>query len=545
MLGRGLPALEAEAAARVQAHFAGLGRGGEAWVADGMHRIAGASAGHEHAICPFCAQSLAGSPLIAHYQAYFSEAYGALRKAIEDQIVELTAAQGGEVVAAFERAVAEAVQRQQFWSRFTEVDSIPLDTAAIALARKTAFEAVAGLLRQKQSAPLEARAVSAEANAAVAVYERARQQVHSVDAALQVANSRVAIVKESAAAADIPALIADLQTLTTVKARHTPAVAAMCDDYLRERTTKAGTEALRDAARTALDQYRNVVFPAYQDAINIYLTRLNAGFRLDSVASVNIRSGSTVSYSVLINQVAVPLAAANPGEPSFRNTLSAGDRNALALGFFFASLDRDPNRSAKIVVIDDPMTSLDEHRSLTTVQEMRRLADEVAQVIVLSHSKPFLCALWEGTDPSLRSAMRIVRSSIGSTLTAWDVTQDCVTEHDRRHALVSQHIQNSVGVDERAVAAALRPILEAFMRVAYPRWFPPGELLGPFIGLSQPREGTADQILSPADRAELRRLLDYANLFHHDTNAAWQTVIINDHELLDFSRRTIAFARRS
>jgi wobble nucleotide-excising tRNase len=83
--------------------------------------------------------------------------------------------------------------------------------------------------------------------------------------------------------------------------------------------------------------------------------------------------GSAISYSVLINAVAVPLATGNPLGPSFRNTLSAGDRNALALAFFFASLERDPQRAQKIVVIDDPISSLDEHRSLVTIQEMRRL----------------------------------------------------------------------------------------------------------------------------------------------------------------------------
>ena len=247
---------------------------------------------------------------------------------------------------------------------------------------------------------------------------------------------------------------------------------------------------------------------------------------------------------MLIDEVSVPLSAGAEGEPSFRNTLSAGDRNALALAFFFASLESDPNRNQKVVVIDDPMTSLDEHRSLTTIQEMRRLVDDVVQVIVLSHSKPFLCDLWQGADTALRSALKIVRANPGSTLADWDVNQDCITEHDRRHAMVREYIQNSVGADERAVAAALRPILESFMRVAYPQSFPPGTLLGLFINLCQQREGTADQVLSPADRAELRALLDYANLFHHDTNAAWQTVIINDQELLNFSRRILDFARR-
>jgi len=86
----------------------------------------------------------------------------------------------------------------------------------------------------------------------------------------------------------------------------------------------------------------------------------------------------------VINNVQVALTADDG--PAFRNTLSSGDRNTLALAFFFASLDQDPQLAQKIVVIDDPMTSLDEHRALTTVQEMRRLVPRVSQVIVLSHS---------------------------------------------------------------------------------------------------------------------------------------------------------------
>ena len=110
--------------------------------------------------------------------------------------------------------------------------------------------------------------------------------------------------------------------------------------------------------------------------------------------------------------------------------------------------------------------------------------------------------------------------------------------------MVREYIHDPNAADERTVAAALRPILEVFARVAYPRWYPPGSLLGPFIGLCEQREGTADEILSSTDRTELRDLLDYGNRFHHDTNPAWQTVTINDHELLAFARRTLEFTRR-
>ena len=44
--------------------------------------------------------------------------------------------------------------------------------------------------------------------------------------------------------------------------------------------------------------------------------------------------------------------------------------------------------------------------------------------------------------------------------------------------------------------------------------------------------------------AELERLLTYGNRFHHDSNPAWQTAVINDQELTGFARRTLQFTSR-
>jgi wobble nucleotide-excising tRNase len=543
LLARSLADLEVEAAGLVRSHLRKIGRGGEEWVSDGIPRIGPASEGADHEICPFCAQGLQDSPLIRHYQAYFSAAYEGLRAAITEVGQGINTVHGGDVPAAFERAVRVAIQNRNFWRDFIDVPEIEDDTVAIARSWAAAREAVLTILRAKAAAPLQSMTLPPEALTAIAAYDVHRSAVAGLSAALEACADPIALVKEKAAGANVATLTADLTKLVAVRERHAPAMVTLCDDYLAEKAAKTATETLRTQARTALDQYRQTIFPAYETAINTYLQRFNAGFRLDSVASTNNRSGSAATYQVLINNVPVALTA--EGGPSFRNTLSAGDRNTLALAFFFAALDQEANLNQKIVVIDDPMTSLDEHRSLTTVQEMRRLFGRVAQMIVLSHSKPFLCALWEGADVLTRSAMRIARDGTGSTLAPWDVRQDCITEHDRRHELVSEYLRAGNAATERAVATALRPILEAFMRVAYPSVFPPGTLLGQFHNICQQRVGAANQVLNAADTAELRALLDYANRFHHDTNAAWETAAINDQELSHFCQRTVAFAKRA
>ncbi len=526
LLVRGIPTLEAAAVARVQEHFARLGHGGETWVSQGMKRIAPASEGEEAEICPFCSQDLRGSEMIPHYQAYFSEEYEVLKAAIAAAITGMNAAHAGDIPAAFERAVRTASQTSEFWSRFSqEIPAIDVDTAAIARVWNAARNAVLAVLKAKQSSPLEPVELPEDAQAAIVEYEAARAGIASLSGRMEAANATIALIKERAAGANLAALTADRDRLLKLKRRHSEPTAGLCAAYLSEKQAKTDTETLRDQARAALDQYRLAVFPAYQTAINDYLGRFNAGFRIGAVASVNNRAGSSANYNVVINNTSVALTAVDG--PSFRNTLSAGDRNTLALAFFFASLDRDPALADKIVVIDDPMTSLDEHRSLTTVHEMRKLCDRVCQMIVLSHAKPFLLAVWNDADKgATRAAIRIARMGAGSTLAAWDVTQDAVTEHDRRHALVRDYIANGGPATEREAAQALRPILEAFLRVAFPTHYPPETLLGPFIHLCRQRVGTADQILPQVDIDELDALKDYGNRFHHDSNPAWQTAVI-------------------
>ena len=543
VLARTLPDVQAETAARVREHLRRIGRGGEVWIGEGMSRIAGASEGLEGDACPFCAQDLAGSQLVRHYEAYFSDAYNGLKSDITQIGQGIAAEHGGEIQAAFERAVRIAVQNLQFWRGFMDVPAIDVDTAAIMRNWTAAREAVLTVLRAKAAAPLEAMTLPPEAIAAVDAFARDAQAVANISTTLTASNLQIAVVKEQAAAANVGVLTADVAQVRAIKARHLPPLNTACDAYVAEKGAKAESERLRDAARAALDQYRTAIFPAYEQSINDYLGRFNAGFRLGAVGSVNTRAGSSASYNVVINNVAVGLTS--NGGPSFRTTLSAGDRNTLALAFFFTSLEQSPNLAEKIVVIDDPMTSLDEHRSLATIIELRALVGRVRQVIVLSHSKPFLCQTWEGADTQMRSALRISRDGNGSTLALWDVHQDCITEHDKRHALVSAYIQVANAANERAVAEALRPIFEAYMRVAYPALFPPGRLLGPFINVCRQRLGQAGEILNANDITELERLVVYANRFHHDSNPAWQTVAINDQELLDFARRSIRFTSRS
>lgn len=544
VLQAGVPELDAAAAARVQEHLATSGRNAEEWIGEGMRRQAERPSQVADE-CVFCAQNLDGSPVIGHYRAFFSDAYRTLQRNIAAASAALNQTHADNVAMTLERSVRVLGERWQFWVRFAELPPIQIDMVTIVRDWQAARDQLAALLTQKRAAPLDVVAVPDAVRAAIQLHENNLAAIGAINQQLTQASQAIAAVKQRAANANPMAISATLSRLRAVQARHSAATSALCADYLAEKQAKAATEQLRDQARTALEQYRANVFPNYQATINRYLTRFNAGFHLDRVTATNTRGGPTCTYNLVINKTAVAVAGGNPqpGDHSFKNTLSAGDRNALALAFFFASIELDPNLAAKTVVIDDPVSSLDEHRSLTTVQEIRRLSTRVAQVVVLSHSKPFLCRIWEGADPATRVALHVVRDGNGSTIESWNVDRDSITEHDRRNAALRDYLENGAA-NEHEIARSLRPHVEAFFRVACPEHFPPGTLLGQFRGLCDQRVNTPQQILNSADVQDLRDIVEYANRFHHDTNPAWETELVNAGELTGFVDQVLAFVKR-
>jgi hypothetical protein len=74
--------------------------------------------------------------------------------------------------------------------------------------------------------------------------------------------------------------------------------------------------------------------------------------------------------------------------------------------------------------------------------------------------------------------------------------------------------------------------------------FPPGTLLGQFLNTCRQRLGASQEILDSRTTEVLGELVEYANRFHHDTNPAWETEIINDGQLRGYVETALKFTRR-
>ena len=537
LLGGTLSDVESAALDAVTLHLSGLGASAENWISLGLDYLGNAKE------CPFCGEWVSGSVLISHYRAYFSESYAAHKRRIQELRERLASELSGDCLAAVQRVLQEEHDKREFWARYFEPPAFDLDQDRLASAWSALRRDLLAALDRKTAAPLEPVSFDESARDAVARYRELADVVRKLSASLVEQNSSVLQAKEHATAGSAQTAQARLERLLTIQRRFQLEIDAACKNYLATKKKKNEAEQEKSRLRTALDKHRNSVFGTSETAINRFLDTFNADFTLDKLRPSDARGVPSSTYGVRLNNRSVALSPSSTPGPSFRTALSAGDRSTLALAFFFASLERRDLRDT-IIVIDDPISSLDEARAFATAQEIRNLEGKCRQLIVLSHSRPLLCQLWERADKDDTATLQIRDDGADcSTFAPWNIEAAAVTEFDRLHRLVRNHAESAQG-DPQKVAPALRILLESFLRVAFVTHFEPGSQLRHFIERAKRALADGSPILPNAAIQELNNLREYANRFHHSTNQwSWDEAIanVNTQELRGYARRVLRF----
>lgn len=551
ILKMGIESIENAAMQNVRMHMKDLEPNGESWVSDGMLLIDKASKGTDSKICPFCKQKIDGLEIIHHYQEYFGDAYKNLKDSIIAIGKKTKSDHSAAIIGQFDNSIREIVDTYAFWKDYTDLEQVEIDADGVKSKWTKARDSVLIELRAKLASPLDPRELSDEAKSHVKDFMNCVSKISAASQTLQSNNQRINDVKKTSLPTEVGNLEKDVTRLKAHKARYSTEIVERCEAYKESLAQKKILERSRRLALKSLNEYREQIFPRYKDAINTYLSKFSTGFRIESITPVNIKSGSTVKYAAVIDEKSVSLIEKEG--PSFRTLLSAGDRSALAFAFFLASLDVVGDEDDQIVILDDPITSLDEHRLHRTQQMITSLVSKVDQVIVLSHSRSFLHSLWDdvrkGDEVQVNeensSSVKIVRKDLGSDIEGWDIRYDMKSNYSKSHKLVRDFIDGHSYAKERVkeVNSALRIIIEGYLSIVFVEYFRPNRPLGNFIEICVKQEEEGCAILSKSDLKELRILKNYANDFHHDTDPL-EIETFNETEFLDFAKCTINFCTR-
>jgi len=534
LLARTLDDVGADAERLLTDHLTrhGMVEQGESWIGHGLQ--------HTDDTCAFCGQDVQGLPLIAAYRAVFSEQYRALSRDIADMRQQIMNALGDRSLAGIATIAAQNRGHLEFWTRFCGFDNPTIaPPQELTASAERLRDAALALIDRKAAAPLAYLAPDAAFVEAQSALTEAVAGLEATNQLIAAINAKVAEIKAATGSANVQTEEATLAGLKLTRTRHTPEVEALCEAYRARVAEKDEIDRRKEELRRQLEDHTNNIVEPYQRRINELLGKFNAGFTIAQTGHAFPGGVAASSYSIVINNVPVNLGDSRTAasQPSFKNTLSAGDRSTLALAFFLAHLERDPRRAQKIVVFDDPFTSQDSFRRRQTVNEIVAVARNCAQVIVLSHDPTFLRQVWDKAPHDSRVAIGIAdHREQGSKISEIDLERACqvrtATDIDDLQTFMATGVGSPLDLVRKC-----RVVLETHCKATYMASFDPNDWLGEIV--RKIREG-GDQHPANALYEELDQINDYTSQYHHGEDIRDATPDqIDNIELTGFVSRTL------
>jgi len=146
-------------------------------------------------------------------------------------------------------------------------------------------------------------------------------------------------------------------------------------------------------------------------------------------------------------------------------TLSGGDKNAIALAFFFAKIIVDKRIENKIIIFDDPISSFDINRKRRTIEFIRDLSKNAKQTIVLTHLNTFAFELYDslkdiGVSPK---CLQIINRN----LKEWNINEDKKPPFFKNFSRLETFISNNEKINLDEARRLIRICLEDKLNFGY------------------------------------------------------------------------------
>jgi wobble nucleotide-excising tRNase len=480
--------------------------------------------------------------LIAAYRAFFDQSYISLKNKLSETEKTLSSKFSDKVALTLQKTTAENTALREFWRELEVGGGLELpDTSNFASVIGEVRDTANTLLRAKIGKPLEAIEISPEFRDALKKLKDVQELFGEYNVVVRKFNAEVKAFKTKQSGTDITKLKAGLASLKLMELRHTPDVIKAVSDFISVEQKKDQLDEQKKNAKVELDKYDTAVLATHEKRINDLLRMFGAGFRIGEAERSDIGGKPSFNYKLRINNVVIEVGNEKTpaSSPSFRNTLSAGDKSTLALALFISQIESDPQIKDRIVVFDDPFTSQDRSRRTATQTIICKLAKRVQQVFILSHDPHFLRSVWDAFKGGGNTqTFQFSRMANGTNVGEWDIEMETAGEYVKKHRVLWDYIHNSSGTP-RTVAQTIRPVLEEYLRLKLPHSFASNQWLGDFIGKIRNTPDTDPVAAAKCilDRVEL--INEYSKRYHHSSNPSADTEIVDETELATHTEMTL------
>jgi len=471
--------------------------------------------------CPHCGRDMQGLDILDAYRSFFSgemQTQELLRESTKSAVQSAF----GEAAQNQLRQILTSHETEQDWWRDAAGYEFALheigDIETIITFMKDAHQAIDSALARKQAKPGSAALLIAEESSAVTSWKEKAAALKSYNESLSSINDGLQNIRTNAGVIDISPFQQRLSGLNAAKKRHEQVIVdayAAYDEATRQKTI---AQQEKQRANDALRVQSNQLFERYGARINELLTLFGADFRIVS-DGVTFRGGPSGQLAIELRGErvsATPESASDPSQVSLANTLSGGDRSALALAFFLAKVEMASDAGRSIVVFDDPYHNQDRSRRQCTIERIHYLTGIANQCFVFSHDLEFARAV-EGR-PGTQAKTFVLNPLIDpATLEAQPLPPLPSQAYSKNYHLLHNYSENPADHLQhlKEVADTLRIILEEYLHLKFPKAWAENDWLGDMVRkIREAQTGTPLSHCHPMVE-ELGYINDYSQRFHH------------------------------
>ena len=399
IIGTSMEDIDNEYIRKVQSHLHELKLSNienpEGWIREGYYSI-----DHEDEKCPFCSQDLTQvEKLITSYRQFFNEEYNKIKNNCE-RVLEK--AKTYNLQFEVEKTYSKLSRNKDlfdFWSPFIEIEAAATVSVEIGTDLNELYNQAQQDLQKKLANPhiyiptdtfdmLEKEIVAFN------------NYIGEINTLLESTNNQIDDLKSSDR--DLESLEKELRELKEIRIRTEEPILTFCNEYieLEERIKELNQK--NKKMQKELNEYSSETFRKYGVKINEYLKQFSTQFKLKDIKSsiVGRSTEPSVNYILTLNDVEISFEYVE-GKIQASKALSDGDRGTLALAFFLAKLDIEEDMEDKIIIFDDPLSSLDSNRRNKTVNILIEKSKQAKQTFILSHNDSFVFSIYEKASPKM------------------------------------------------------------------------------------------------------------------------------------------------
>ena len=540
VLSKTLMDVEATAEETVRSHINKYSNQGfEAWLSQGQSFS-------DHDNCPYCGQTVSSTNLLAAYKAHFNEAYKDLKLTVANLVQRIETRLSDSVVHELVNTVEKNQLISNEWIKYTSQQKFELDSNTLLKIFGQLHNLFYKLALTKQNNPLESVGSDEDKSLSTDLWNQVLIEIRKCNQSISVSMDEIASfkIKNKLSSENIQQLQQELDQLQLVRTRQEASVSNLIQQWKDAKSAKENHEQLKATARLALDELMTGTLEQYQDKINLLMKKFGVLFEIDGLRHDYVGTGLPRSnYGLKVKGHNVKLSS--DSQPSFATALSEGDKRTLAFAFFIARVEADANLSKKIIVVDDPVCSLDRNRRNHTKRILRDIGMKSAQLIVLGHDPHFLRDLRDDLKdenvniPTQLLKITRVLSDYSNFSSSFNVDLDCASDYYRDYTLIHDFIDGKEIQDIRTVARAIRPLLEGYLHRRFPRHIERRKLFGKIIEAVKKAALPNPLFYLQPLAAEFYEVNEYAGKFHHNTNSAADSEYIDESQLHTYAKRAL------